>query len=83
MTIVDNIHRTNCYLRHLGIFKAKSKKGWKLDKKRLEYIISMQGVEQLIKPELIQEEVKEPKIEVTTMEHIPYLISEEQDMIFS
>lgn len=43
----------------------------------------MQGVEQLIKPELIQEEVKEPKIEITTMEHIPYLISEEQDMIFS
>ena len=43
LELVDRIHHTNCYLRHLGIFKAKSKKSWKLDKKRLEYIIGMQG----------------------------------------
>ena len=44
LALVDKIHRTNCYLRHLGIFKAKCKKNWKLDKKRLEYIIAMQTV---------------------------------------
>ncbi len=44
LALVDKIHRTNCYLRHLGIFKAKCKKSWKLDKKRLEYIIAMQTV---------------------------------------
>ena len=46
LELVDRIHHTNCYLRHLGIFKAKSKKSWKLDKKRLEYIIAMQDAAQ-------------------------------------
>lgn len=42
LNLVDRIHKTNCYLRHLGIFKTKNKKNWKLDKKRLLYIIAMQ-----------------------------------------
>lgn len=46
LELVDRIHQTNFYLRNLGIFKAKSKKSWRLDKKRLEYIIGMQGDEQ-------------------------------------
>lgn len=40
LVLVNKIHRLNCSLRNLGIFKVKNKKNWKLDLKRLLFILA-------------------------------------------
>ena len=40
LVLVNKIHRLNCSLKYLGIFKVKNKKNWKLDLKRLIFILS-------------------------------------------
>ena len=42
LVLVNKIHRMNCSLRQLGIFKMKNKKNWKLNLKRLLFILSRQ-----------------------------------------